>query len=689
MHIHENKPTDEMDRETPHPEAAAQRRQILALVKRVERRVRLQRALERGTAGGVVYLMLMAVVVTLYTTLWISWGTLVTLAAGLAILAVAPALWGWFSGVDRVALAQRIDRANNLHDRLSTALSLLDAGQDDAFVRAQIRDAIEHQERVDTAIAAPIRRPTDLVAFGIFLAALVVLSFFRPPSHTHPLPDPLVIKHDRILSASTLAIERDRLEQMRETLDEVDDPEVQNLVEEMDALLEDVENQKISEKEFLDRIDKIEEKYFNSLEDKTAEEIAEKLKKAAEELEKDAAEELKEHEELKDAVDALKEKDLSKASDALNKLAEKLKNNEISEAEAERLAKLLESFADNIDLDDPELKALAEKHRELFDKLKDKFDADGNLSSEEEKQLNRAKKKLDEIEKRQQANQKSNATRQLKSLQRATRDMAEKLSEDGQKGEQSQKDGQKGQQGQKDGQKGQQGQKDGQQAKKDGQKGQDGNKGNERKEGQQGQKGEQSSSNEQAGKMAEDASKALKKGGQQQKSRDMREQARKQLEEMKETMRRSSNKSGESSSQEDSESAENMRKFLQRANGKEGQDGKQAGASGKQGPGDKPGGGDPGESNGAGEGAGDKKLGEETNMNSQAKDSKVDGRNAKGPSKSEIIKAASEKGFATTDYKDVYVDYESVVEDVMDREKVPAGYRYYIKRYFELIKPRE
>src|SRR5690554_5559861 len=93
------KETDDMQSQTPQPEAAAQRREILALVKRVERRVRFQRALERGTAGGVVYLMLMAVVVTLYTTLWMSWDTLVILALALAALPIGMALWGWFSNI--------------------------------------------------------------------------------------------------------------------------------------------------------------------------------------------------------------------------------------------------------------------------------------------------------------------------------------------------------------------------------------------------------------------------------------------------------------------------------------------------------------------------------------------------------------------------------------------------------------
>ena len=207
--------------------------------------------------------------------------------------------------------------------------------------------------------------------------------------------------------------------------------------------------------------------------------------------------------------------------------------------------------------------------------------------------------------------------------------------------------------------------------------------------------------------MAEDAARELDKADKQQKGDKVRRMARKQLDEMKESMRRSnSRKSGDGS--DDSKRGEDMEEYLRRASGQEdgekgegqqgeGQqgEGQQQGQakgdpkSGQQRDGNQPGEGDPQKSNSAGKGEGDRKLGDKTSMAGNPKDTKVDGRKSDGASKSEIIKAASEKGFATTDYKDVYVDYESVVEEVMDREEVPAGYRYYIKRYFQLIKPRE
>ena len=41
------------------------------------------------------------------------------------------------------------------------------------------------------------------------------------------------------------------------------------------------------------------------------------------------------------------------------------------------------------------------------------------------------------------------------------------------------------------------------------------------------------------------------------------------------------------------------------------------------------------------------------------------------------------------DYQRVYKDYSAAVEEVMSQEGVPPGYRYFVKRYFKLIRPRE
>jgi hypothetical protein len=59
-----------------------------------------------------------------------------------------------------------------------------------------------------------------------------------------------------------------------------------------------------------------------------------------------------------------------------------------------------------------------------------------------------------------------------------------------------------------------------------------------------------------------------------------------------------------------------------------------------------------------------------------------------GETTSEIIAGAASRGFASTPYRQVYQEYSQVHEEVMDRDQIPGGYRFYIRRYFELIAPR-
>jgi hypothetical protein len=81
-------------------------------------------------------------------------------------------------------------------------------------------------------------------------------------------------------------------------------------------------------------------------------------------------------------------------------------------------------------------------------------------------------------------------------------------------------------------------------------------------------------------------------------------------------------------------------------------------------------------------------VGDATSKSGDTKDESVSGvHGKKGPSRRETILSAAQKGFASTAYKDVYVDYKKVVEDVIRTEKVPSSYRYYVKKYFTKIKP--
>ena len=82
-------------------------------------------------------------------------------------------------------------------------------------------------------------------------------------------------------------------------------------------------------------------------------------------------------------------------------------------------------------------------------------------------------------------------------------------------------------------------------------------------------------------------------------------------------------------------------------------------------------------------------TGDVTQIDSKRRLTRVYGKEGAGPTRSETILGAAEKGFASQPYRKVYGDYTAVSERAMTQQRVPPGYRFYVKRYFQMIKPRE
>jgi hypothetical protein len=91
-----------------------------------------------------------------------------------------------------------------------------------------------------------------------------------------------------------------------------------------------------------------------------------------------------------------------------------------------------------------------------------------------------------------------------------------------------------------------------------------------------------------------------------------------------------------------------------------------------------------------GEGHDPKLQGGATNPAMGTQDTQVPGADTgQGGSRSQVILGASERGFASRNYKTVYTEYHQVAEESLAKDEIPGGYRFYVKRYFQLIRPRE
>ena len=63
--------------------------------------------------------------------------------------------------------------------------------------------------------------------------------------------------------------------------------------------------------------------------------------------------------------------------------------------------------------------------------------------------------------------------------------------------------------------------------------------------------------------------------------------------------------------------------------------------------------------------------------------------NGRGATRSEVIFGAGEKGFRGGAYKRVYSEYRTSLEEHIGKDRIPPGANERIRRYFDLIRPRE
>lgn len=78
-----------------------------------------------------------------------------------------------------------------------------------------------------------------------------------------------------------------------------------------------------------------------------------------------------------------------------------------------------------------------------------------------------------------------------------------------------------------------------------------------------------------------------------------------------------------------------------------------------------------------------------TRSGGRYEDRALEGVSSQGPSRSQVIRSAAQTGFVSAPYRKVYGDYRTHEEAWLERDDVPAGYRFHVRRYFDLVRPRE
>jgi hypothetical protein len=499
-------------------------------------------------------------------------------------------------------------------------------------MRAHIDHAMRQLPGVEPRRAAPIRRPRDLPALGLLLLCLgltVILRF--PAGAPAALPRP---------PAARLAVDPEELESHRAMLKELekqaaeqDQPEISRLAEQLNKLFDQIERQELTRKELFAKIAELEKKLLEGLEG-DFDELLKKLKKMADELQKEKL--------TQDLAKDLKDADLAQAKKEMEKLARELEK--LREKEKKALARSLERSASQ-KLDARHLQKKKEELEQQIRRLQKKQQQQPK-NEEARRRLERKKRELERLNRQQQ--QAAQQQRQLERLNRDLQRAAEALRQ---------------------------------------------------------------SLSPEAMKALQQAAQQMGRFAQQKTKLGLMGKAQGHLADLKEFLRRLGQGKGQKGKLAD---------FILRAGGKKpgGKDGKNGqGKDGKDGKGPKVLALDPGGQGGAaiplpgmgqgqqqqgqgqdspqgmpGDGIGtstDPNLrGKATNLESRRRAVMASGTEGKGPTRSEVILGAADKGFAAQAYRRVYRDYTQIVEEVLKQEDVPLGYQYFVKRYFQLIKPR-
>ena len=648
----------------PAPDAAGLRK-IGRLARAAERRMRLGRALDAGTTALVISMFGAAIVlayskVTWTAAVWPSGLPYVSIPVRVAVtycivaLPFVVALVAWFRRLPPMAGAIALDKQAGLADRLATALAFAEVSSPTGFQRAAINDGIANVDKASPRKAVVIPVPRDLIAVFALAGVIAVIAVLEVRNHTPVAHTPQI---------NALEVEPDDLEALqdfaREMQDHAHTPEMQAVVQEFNQLVEDLKNKHIDRNEAFKRMSELDMKLQkqNELDKKALDEAMKKL-----------GDELKKNELTKDVGEALTKGDKKEAEKKLKELSDKLKKKEmkLSDEQKKALADALKK-ATSRDREKAlaEMKAAREKLEAELEKMRAEKEKNGGKETPEmEKDRKNKEKELERLDREEK--EQASADRQLAKLDRDLDQAAADLLKDL-----------------------------GLTA------------------------ADLESGAEDVNRMAED-----------EMTDDEKEALRQRLKELHDLLVQQGKLSPEQIAK--------MKEFVKKARG--------SGKGGKKKKPGKPGGkfqppeGDPSEGEGEGEekdgegeegdgppkgwtlgpngepipmpgsgagtmpggtgekpggkGAGvghdDHPLGAKTSIKASTIDTQIAGQAAgKGPSRSQTILGAADKGFVGQKYKEVYDQYKTVAEQTLKSDEIPAGYRFYVRRYFDLIRPRE
>jgi hypothetical protein len=538
-----------------------------------------------------------------------------------------------------LAGAQQLDRFHDLQGRIANAVAFTSKPRPDPLMRAAIADAERFSETLSPRRAVPLVPPPRLAVSGFLALSLFGLAQLEV-QRSRIVPVNVARFTPELLDADDLEL----LRAMNRELAERDlDPEASAAARQFNQLITDVAERRLDRKQIFEQLERLERGLMGG---------AELDRESLDEGLQGLAQELRNSRMSKAVAEALEQKNLADAEAALKELAKKLRQpaQAHDKTELERLRQALKAASQSNAERSARLQAARQALESEQRRLLKKKSATAPQSAENQAALERNQRELKRLDRQQQRAKSTEG--QFSELDKELAKAAEAL----------------------------------------------------RKE-----LGE-------AAKDLESSGERLNQLAKRQLSNQDKEALKKQIEELREMLRQ-----GKQGSEQRKQMLE---RFRQMARGQQQPGGSQGGPP-KPGQGNQPGsgkgpprlslgggqsleiptpggqqarpGGGAGNQSGSsqssedwGHGSGPDPRGEASALTGKTKDVTAVGVDTgEGAAASEVVFGAAERGFVGSGYKKVFTDYHTVAEQTLASDQVPPGYKFYVRRYFQLIRPRE
>lgn len=240
---------------------------------------------------------------------------------------------GWLLPVSWTSSAHLVDSHYRMKDSAASALDFAARQSTEPLMKLQIANTIQGLQQVDAKAVLPIRI-SKLTPAAIGLCALLVALPFLPQEQpTAPVIDTAV---QQIVNDQASALDETMVEELRELAEKTQEPELKDLVDEIEKLVESMKSPEVDQREALAKLSEMQQNLAEALNQFSAEKTDADLKELAAALES--------AESMQAIAEALKDGKYEKAAEQL----EKIDASSLTRKEREAVAANLKKFRENL-----------------------------------------------------------------------------------------------------------------------------------------------------------------------------------------------------------------------------------------------------------------------------------------------------------------------------------------------------